>query len=258
MSEHEYDHWRAESSWASRAGGPLVLEVDVSPAAWLLPLLSPDTFEVGMTVPEGFECYARIFFPFTVTHTDGIGGFASKDVSWREVARRNGKVAHALMEEETVSQGANGTSDDYQVGYGLSQGQLDVLVPLLARHSASTAGWFLLWDGFGDLNEQVFTDVTRVRHPIRDYYLFSGPLSAYDLFPDAPSYWWPDDRSWCYSTDVDFAWGYIAGARACVTEILSAPVLDAIATKPDNPARFGMDVINRPPTTPPPPAPPID
>jgi hypothetical protein len=61
MSQKDYDRWRQERLWAPPIDGPIRLEVDVSPAAWLSPLLHPDSFEVRMTVPEGFESYARIF-----------------------------------------------------------------------------------------------------------------------------------------------------------------------------------------------------
>jgi hypothetical protein len=38
----------------------------------------------------------------------------------------------------------------------------------------------------------------------------------------------------------------VAGSAACVREILAVPVLDAYPTRPDNPARSGMDVVNDP------------
>lgn len=48
------------------------------------------------------------------------------------------------------------------------------------------------------------------------------------------------------STDTDFAWAYLAGPTACIEEVLAVPIIDAIATKPGNPAVAGMDVINDP------------
>jgi hypothetical protein len=43
----------------------VVLQDDVAPAAWLAPRLVPESFEVRRSVPQGFEAYARIFFPST-------------------------------------------------------------------------------------------------------------------------------------------------------------------------------------------------
>ena len=81
---------------------------------------------------------------------------------------------------------------------------------------------------------------------MRDYYLLRGPHRGYADFPDDPNYWWPADRAWCVVTDTDFDWAYVAGSAACVREILAVPVLDAYPTRPDNPARSGMDVVNDP------------
>jgi len=120
------------------------------------------------------------------------------------------------------------------------------LLPILTRHTTSEHSWFLLWDGFGDLNERVFRPQPRVRHPMRDFYLLSGALNAYRNLLHDPNYWWPDDRAWCLCTDTDFCWAYIAGTAACIREVLSVPELDAYETNPANPARSGMDVINDP------------
>jgi hypothetical protein len=60
----------------------------------------------------------------------------------------------------------------------------------------------------------------------------------------SPNFWWPDDRAWCWSTDTDFTWGYLAASAACMSEVLAAAVLDAYPTMPGSPAHQGMDVIN--------------
>jgi GNAT superfamily N-acetyltransferase len=129
----------------------------------------------------------------------------------------------------------------------LSPEQLEALLPILARHTSSTSGWFLLWDGFGDLNRRVFDHrVPELHHPMRDFYLFRGPIASYGEFSHGPNYWWPDDRAWCVCTDTDFVWSYIAASAACIEDVLSVRVMDAMETKPENPAHAGMDVINFP------------
>lgn len=159
------------------------------------------------------------------------------------MARRNGRVAHALMEPETIQAAQNQRASCYNE---LAAGQSEALLPILTRHTSSPRGWFLLWEGFGDLDERAFRPLPKVRHPMRNYYLLSGPHSAYQDFNDDPDYWWPDDRAWCVCTDTHFDWAYIAGSAACIDEVLSVPVLDAYLTKPENPAVAGMDVINDP------------
>jgi hypothetical protein len=64
MSRLEYEQWRDLHTWDPSRESDLVIETDLGPAAWLEPLLVPDTFEVRMTCPQGFGAYARIFFPF--------------------------------------------------------------------------------------------------------------------------------------------------------------------------------------------------
>jgi hypothetical protein len=104
--------------------------------------------------------------------------------------------------------------------------------------------------GFGNLNERGFNHhSSKVRHPMRNYYLLRWPHHSYTDFPDDPSYWWPDDQAWCVVTDTDFDWAYVAGSAACVGEVLEASVIDAYSTGPQNPAHSGMDVLNDPHAT---------
>lgn len=239
MSRREYDIWRDEHTWDPARDTELVVQDDLSPAEWLAPLLVPESFEVRMMVPQGFAAYARLFFP--------VVGADDEHIAWTEIARRNGKVAHTLMELDTVSQLPSGEIEDWYVYDGLPPEQFDALMPLLARHTASTSAWFLLWHGFGDLNERAFADKPTLHHSWRDYYLLRGALDAFtDFRHEQPSYWWPDDRAWCVVNDVDFVWSYVAGSEALIEEVLAAQVLDAYATKPENPAHWKMDTVNDP------------
>jgi hypothetical protein len=154
-------------------------------------------------------------------------------------------MVHALMERETIA--GERTPNGDQVMNGLSPEQFEALMPILARHTSSNSGWFLLWEGFGDLNKDVFDrQVPMVSHDMRDFYLLQGPLDSFAHFTSDPNFWWPDDRAWCMGTDTDFYWSYLAGSRACIDEVLAAPIMDAVETKPENPARSEMDVANDP------------
>jgi hypothetical protein len=156
------------------------------------------------------------------------------------------RVAHALMEKETLTLGPEGETARWTCFDGFAPEQCDALVPLLSRYTSSASAWFLLWDGWGDLNERAFAGRPKLHHPMRDYYLLSGPLSALKDSQERPNYCWPDDRAWCVVTDTDFEWAYVAGSEALIEAILAASVLDAYATKPENPAHSGMDTINDP------------
>jgi hypothetical protein len=242
MSRGGYERWRDARSWDPSRETELVVQGDLAPAAWLEPLLVPGSFEVRMTVPQGFEAYARIFFPFVGADIVQDGVVAGQErVTWAEVARRNGRVAHALMEQETIGGGSETCCGE------LADEQLGALLRVLARHTSSPGAWFLLWDGFGGLNKRAFNyHGPKVRHPMRDYYLLRGPLACYGDFPHNPGYWWPDDRSWCWCTDIDFGWGYLAGSAACIEEVVAVPAIDALSARPDDPACSGMDIINDP------------
>jgi hypothetical protein len=218
-------------------------ETDVAPAAWIKPRLRPHGSEVGMTVPNGFEAYARIFFSLA---GDGVAeedeAADQERVTWTEMARRNGRVAHALMELETIL----APGQDAPHANGLSHEQFATLLPILARHTTSSRSWFLLWDGFGDLPRSGPKSHPRVRHLGRNFYLLSGPLDEYAHFSNNVSCWWPDDQAWCLCTDTDFFWAYLAGSAACTAEALAVPELDAYQTSLDHPTSRGMDVINDP------------
>ncbi len=247
MSDDEYSKWYDNHAWNPSRYTGLTLETDLTPAEWLEPLLVPQSFEVWMTAPQGYEAYARIFFPFIQSGLDQ-GEWSERHLRWTDLARANAKTTHALMERETISGSSTGAGlDDLQCAWNLCPEQLAALLPIVARHTASDDGWFLLWDGFGDLNDQVFNRrVPKVSHAMRDFYLLRGPLDSYAHFSNDPSYWWPDDRAWCLCTDTDFNWSYLAGHRECIEEVLAVPILDAVETKPENPARSGMDVLNDP------------
>jgi hypothetical protein len=237
------ERWYEDHAWTPSRYPGLTLEDDLAPAAWLGPRLDGPSFKVGMTVPRGYEAYARMFFPFVQTGIDS-GDYRETFTRWSDRAAKNGKTVHALMEAETISL----PPADDQHGYGqLSPEQLEALTPILRQSTSSTQGWFLLWEGYGDLNDQVFNPrVPRVRHEMRNFYLLRGPLDSYGCFSDNPSYWWPEDRTWCLCTDTDFSWSYLAASRSCVEAVLRSSVMDAVETALDNPARSGMDVINDP------------
>jgi len=248
MSDDEYEDWYDGHAWNPARYPDLTIESDLTPAAWLEPLLVPQSFEVWMSAPRGYEAYARIFFPYRRTGVDDEGEWYEEHVRWADLAIENDRTVHALMEQETISRPPTGDpKEDGQWSWNLSPSQFEALSPVLARHTSSTNGWFLLWEGFGDLNEEVFNDrVPKVSHAMRNFYLLRGPLDSYAHFSNDPSYWWPDDRGWCMCTDTDFYWSYLAGSRECIDEVLALPIMDAVETKPEYPAHSGMDVVNDP------------
>ncbi len=249
MPRREDADWRDAHTWDPARDSDLVVQAELAPAAWIRPLLAEGSDEVRAIVPQGFDAYARIFFPFAGDDIVVDGESDQQLITWTEMARRHGRVAHALMEPETILAGPAGADENQTCVGSLSGEQFAALLPILTRHTSSAGSWFLLWDGFGNLNERAFQRAPTVSFPLRDFYLLHGPHSGYADFPDEPNYWWPEDRAWCVCTDTDFDWAYLAGPAACIDEVISVPLLDAYATTPDNPAQSGMDVINDPDET---------
>ena len=246
MSRRAYVRWLEENLWRPSRIPGLTVPVDTSPAAWIGERLTPGGFEVRMMVPDGFEAYARIFFPFVRDAVLHDGSPADATLTWSEVAALNGRTAHALMESETISPTTQAQGRRSGLYSSFSPAQEEALWPILQGHTTTQDGWFLLWDGFGGLDPRPFETQSKVQHRGRSYHMLHGPLTAHTGFAYTPSYTWPEDQAWCLVADIDFQWAYIAGTSACVDDIVGTPVLDAYATKPSNPARSGMDMINDP------------
>lgn len=240
MSRRKYAAWLEENLWRPSFVQGLAVPADTSPAAWIGERLTPGTFEVRMMVPEGFDAYARIFFPFArdaVLHDDSPPDVT---LSWTEIAAIHERSAHALMEAETITSARDGQGRGDGLYPCFSNAQQDALWPILERHAASRGGWFLLWDGFDGLDPRPFEAQPRVEHRGRSYRLLHGPLEAHAGFADMPSYIWPEDRTWCLVTDIDFYWDYIAATAACVNDIIattSSLRQYSMPTPPSHPTR---------------------
>jgi hypothetical protein len=248
MSKRDYEQWRNDHLWRPSLATGLEIVEDPSAAQWIAVHLHPGSFRVEMMVPDCFESYARIFFPFVGDYIyDDYGRIVDNErVTWSEVAVGNGKVPHALMEAETICAADPGHGHPGALYNSLSEEQESALWPILQRHTTTAQAWFLLWDGFGNVDPRPFERYRKVEHSRRSYHLLHGPLAARDGFANPPSYVWPEDRAWCLTTDIDFYWAFIAATVTCVQEIVATQVLDAYATEPSNPARAGMDLINDP------------
>jgi hypothetical protein len=161
---------------------PLTWTADVAAASWIAGRLHPFGMDVGSIVPVGFEAYARIFHP--VIAPEGR-------LRWSEVARRNRRIAHAEMQFHMIARPAGHPDPDpshYNRGDGPAWGYLpieerSVLVEVLRRATTTPDRcWFLVWEGYGGLDDRGVT--ARVRLPHRNYLLAYGPIeSALSPFP---------------------------------------------------------------------------
>ena len=60
----------------------------------------------------------------------------------------------------------------------------------------------------------------------------------------SPSIWWPEDRAWCVTTDVDLFDTFVGGSRECIEAVLGNPDLEALPTAHDAGISMAADTVN--------------
>lgn len=213
---------------------------DTGPADWVVAGLRGFAESVVSLVPVGFGAYLRIFHPAYRSH-----GNSTRPVRWAEVAAANQKSAHVGMQFDVLTTTDDpyniapqaGVFDDApQVG-SLPREQIQLLVPVLARHTATPhACWFAAWEGWGGIRADV-ASAPKFHVPGRSYHLLAGAIEAAsesvnEHYEQSVSLWWPDDHAWCVATEIDFDTTYIGCDETCRDEIRDLPELETFAVDP--------------------------
>lgn len=132
------------------------LQSDLSPSEWILPRLLPSILErargtpVGAVVPTGYPAYVRVLHP--------LGDESHQpSVSWREIADRNGRIYHPLMQFQRIGVpvgevvGPFRGSDQPSPGH-LSKEMCNVLYSALTAWTSTPEDcWLGIWEGCGVL-----------------------------------------------------------------------------------------------------------
>jgi len=195
-------------------------------------------------MPSGYDAYLRILHP---VETRG------SRMRWSAVAEANGRIAHSAMQLHMINRPRGGftPADQDPEGYtagSLPQPERDVLIDHLVKATTTPATcWFLVWEGLGSIGDGI--DTRRVQHPRRDHLLTGGSVadarnSVTDGWDQSPTMWWPEDRAWFVSTEVDFAWSYLGGSRALVNEILAEPRLETFVVARSGLHTYASDLLN--------------
>jgi hypothetical protein len=197
---------------------------DARSAAWLSGRFALD-FTVRTAAPTGFEEYGRLFHPIRTPLSDRM-------LRWSEVARQNGHIPSGTMQFTDISTPEDEAS--HQLGILRPSmvptvEQMRFLVRHLRRWTATPEiCWFGLWSGFADLSR--FEEGSPRFSPMsyREYLRFSGVIDAWQSFQPrhVPTIWWPDDKAWCVSTDIDMTWTYIAAQQICIEDLLEESQLE--------------------------------
>jgi len=221
---------------------------DVAPARWIFDRLHPFAQDVGSIIPSGFASYARLFHP--AFKRDGE---TERAVSWRDIAAANGRIAHPEMQFGHISgvwrrpspQPQLWTDEPLQGSLPATLGR--ALCDVLGTYTSTRDRcWFAVWEGWGGLDAPA--GVPTVGSPQRQYYLATGPLAIAHAgvghFDRSASLWWPEDRAWCVTTEVDFSWTYVGGTQACIAAILSHPGIEALPARLSDRVTHTGDQIN--------------
>jgi len=193
-------------------------------------------------------------------------------VPWKEIAEWAGKSLDNLtfftdMVTDTAGIPADAPFD--QEPYCLSPEVFHLLEPALAAlTSTPNATWVSFWDGGAwddTIHPDIFDDQTRPDYLQRQqqrqallqqiqaaprwappgwapggrrYWLAQGPVGAvYDLargiYQAEPNFWWPDDRAWCLSTEIDFDFTLIGTNEEGARRLLAIPDLEIYAVHSD-------------------------
>jgi hypothetical protein len=247
------------------APGGLHIVDDVSPADWIVASVRNFEYHVGSLVPVTFDAYARVLHP--VLRQCAAGDEIA--VTWTEVARANGRVAHAAMEWVAITGDWSYVDQRSQPGLWDSPPATGHLRPRQAAALASVLSeftqtasecWFAVWDGYGNA-PYAKGSVPLIQMPQRPMVLLRGPLSAAGSafsgsgWPESASLWWPDDRTWCVATDIDLMSSYVGGTRACIDAVRGDESLETFEVSVDQTVHWRTDTVNPTPEPRPAPAP---
>jgi hypothetical protein len=252
---------------------------DAGAAAWIAPRLVEQFGAVCRTIPAGFDAYARILHPADpgrpaplrwaeVAATNGRIMHALAQFERITTPAPGHRVPTARHYVQAPMTG------------DLAPNALRALCAILARYTPAAARcWFAVWDGWGDLTSErtavSFTSsepppptrsappqrqldlrAPRFETPGRGYYLFTGPIddalrigswpTADWFLPRSPNLFWPDDRSWCVATEIDFDSTLLGGPPDLIDDVLRRDDLEAWPVGPLDSLAWEGDTINQP------------
>ena len=211
-----------------------------SAADWIGARLQPWSrgwLSVGRVVPTGFERYIRLLPPAW------LGGV--RQVRWSRVAQWSGKPLMAATFFSDLGTRQGGVRW-LSMGTPPRAGQLDAdvssrLASLLARFTATPEmSWSCVWSGWGDIQDDkasLINITPSISASGRRYARYRGSVRAMTALLglghagrfQAPSFWWPSDRAWFVSTEIDSESRYMAGCDALIRRLLGEPVLETLA-----------------------------
>ena len=220
---------------------------------------------VRQWLPVTFEAYARVLHPASIERKEGEG-WTHVPVQWAEISEWSGKELVSTTNIISLQVRADGANWRDQTSEGehtngpvegqLVRPQLDRLGNLLtdATETPDTL-WMLVWDGWGahslkalghrelDISQSL-TSSGRRYFLCRGFFENVAPGEDGDRVQEPPSFWWPADRAWFVSTDIDLPCTYVGGSASLVERIVVDAQLEALPARLDDP--LGGDPVPPP------------
>lgn len=252
-SDREREQWYEANTIHLDRIDQFTLLDDTMPAEWIGKRMHESSRGPLLWVPDGFEAYARVFFPYQFHELpegyDEDPLSKQKDVkiwteSWSTIATRHGKVAHVLMKREAIDLGEeSGDALDE-----LDESGMRALTNVLRKHTSTPdETYVLVWEGYGNINQGWEQHPPQVMHPLqRGCYALKGPIDAVGHFPLKIQNWFPADRTWCYGSDTDLYWAFVAGSAELIDELTRTDGLEVLRLEPTDTVTFGYDPVNDP------------
>lgn len=224
----------------------------VLPALGWLSFPSRGSKSVGDLVPAGFDAYVRVMHPAYRVGGNGV----RTPVRWTDIAAIHGRSFQEELrrvdESATPSGRAYWLTDEAENEgeHGLWHIQPDVghvpedvcaaLVPELKSFTRTPHRvTSLVWDGFGvDYLSRRALGAFDLKFE-RRCFVYESPIDeVFELvaprFVISPALWFPADRAWCVSTDIDDTWSYVGGSRALMDRLLGNINLEAAMVSRDD------------------------
>ena len=194
-------------------------------------------------IPDVFERYARILHP-----AERWTGGPTEWVRWKELSAWSGKPLAPTSSVHDLAlrdDGATwpGPETERPLEGQLQPPHMDHLLGILAGGTASpTELWLLVWNGYGtqeDLSQDAVVEIHPSWHGFRAYFLFRGSFDVSEvneeIMFEPPSFWWPEDRAWFVSTDIDASSTYVGGSSALIGQLMSDDLLEVLPAELDDP-----------------------
>ena len=203
-------------------------------ADWVVSALRPwdeDGVRVGSFMPDVFEACARLH----PTH-DPADGSSSPLLGelvklFSSSMHLEGRCWFCLWDGwGTWWKGAHAPLTS-RSGPGPAKGEAEALREALRRE-----------ERIDDERDRVLRRTARVRTEHRDYFLLRGPLSAAVPLSDAiahqpPNLWWPEDRSWLVSSEIDIDATFVGGSKKLIGALVASAPFDGSETSVSAPLR---------------------